>query len=103
MLKSSLNKKLLVLFAIIITLIQNGNTSKSTKYLSKNKTISHFQRRNVLTSKSSTLDVIYMVPGELDDVFNLNEKETFGNGYYKGWLSLSRHINDEYFFVKFFT
>ena len=86
MLKSSLNKKLLVLFAIIITLIQNGNTSKSTKYLSKNKTISHFQRRNVLTSKSSTLDVIYMVPGELDDVFNLNEKETFGNGYYKGWL-----------------
>jgi hypothetical protein len=40
----------------------------------------------VVSNKASTLDVLYMVPDDLDEVFNLNEKETFGNGYYRGWL-----------------
>ena len=34
----------------------------------------------------STLDVIYMVPEEIDGIFNLNEKKMFGGGYNKGWI-----------------
>ena len=34
----------------------------------------------------TNLDVLYLVPKDLDDVFTLNEKNTFGNDYTKGWI-----------------
>ena len=36
--------------------------------------------------KQSTLDVLYLVPENLDNVYTLNEKPMFGNGITNGWL-----------------
>lgn len=36
--------------------------------------------------KQSTLDVLYLVPEDLDNVYTLNEKPMFGNGITNGWL-----------------
>jgi len=41
---------------------------------------------NQQISTSSTLDVLYMVPDELDVVYNLNEKDMLGNGVTNGWI-----------------
>ena len=35
---------------------------------------------------NTNLDVLYLVPKDLDDIFTLNEKNTFGNDYTKGWI-----------------
>lgn len=34
----------------------------------------------------STLDVLYIIPDELDTVYNLNEKAMLGNGFTNGWI-----------------
>lgn len=34
----------------------------------------------------STLDVLYMVPDQIDDILTLNEPNTFGGGFAEGWI-----------------
>lgn len=41
------------------------------------------QNLNIL---NTNLDVLYLVPQNLDDIFLLNEKDTFGENYVKGWI-----------------
>ena len=42
---------------------------------------------SLVSAATSTLDVLYLTPSELDTgVFSLNEKKAIGNEYSKGWL-----------------
>lgn len=66
------------MFNICLSLAFNNNTDTAPR------TIVKHQKR--LSYYVSTLDVLYMVPEKVDDILTLNEAETFGGSFKKGWI-----------------
>ncbi len=61
----------------------NSNDANENEPLHGNGTTERALDLNIL---NTNLDVLYLVPHELDDIFTLNEKDTFGSNYEKGWI-----------------
>ena len=66
------------------TAINTDDPGYST-YLNKNSTNQNEIMRNY-NIHMSTLDVLYLTPKLNDDIYTLNEKNTFGNEHSKGWI-----------------
>lgn len=66
-------------FLFVLLLLTKSNALNRTDSLK-------YGKPRLLTYYISTLDVLYMVPEEIDDILNLNEKNTFGGSYTKGWI-----------------
>jgi len=61
----------------------NSNDANENEPMHSNGTTERALDLNIL---NTNLDVLYLVPHELDDIFTLNEKDTFGSNYEKGWI-----------------
>jgi hypothetical protein len=98
MARLSLSKATLNLFIAIIlinTLLNISPLTSQTKEIEasdNNRDVNEARSSNGteqtqnLNILNTNLDVLYLVPQNLDDIFLLNEKDTFGENYVKGWI-----------------